>query len=207
MPSSGCRLLAIAAVVAGLLTGSPLPADAQREQDHDQLRALARTVKEAVNANRLDDLLPLLAKGFSITMVDQTLVTQPGQIKEYFRRYFEAPDAVLKSVRIEPEADVLTEFLDESTGVNRGSSTDTYTLRNGRQVVFRTRWSGTFRKYDDQWKIVNLHVGTNFLDNPLLQAAEATRYLWGAGGLLLGVVAGGLGGWWLTRRRGPAPRP
>jgi hypothetical protein len=202
MPTFGRRLLAIAAVVAGLLTGSTLPAGAQREQDHEQLRALARTVKEAVNANRLDDLLPLLAKGFSITMVDQTLVTQPGQmIKDYFRRYFEAPDAVLRSVRIEPEADVLTEFLDESTGINRGSSTDTYTLKNGRQVVFRTRWSGTFRKYDDQWKIVSLHVGTNFLDNPLLQAAEAVRYLWGAGGLVLGIVAGGLGGWWLTRRR------
>jgi hypothetical protein len=201
MPAFTHRLVTIAAAVAVLVVGSVDPAGAQRERDHDQLRALARTVKEAVNANRLDDLLPLLAKGFSITMVDQTLVTQPGQIKEYFRRYFEAPDAVLKSVRIEPEADVLTEFLDETTGVNHGTSTDTYTLRSGRQVVFRTRWSGTFRKYDDQWKIVSLHVGTNFLDNPLLQAAEATRYLWGAGGLVLGAVAGGLGGWWLTRRR------
>src|SRR5262249_16930005 len=123
MPVS--RVITIVAV-AGLVAGLVPPAGAQREQDHDQLPAPAPAIKEAVNAKRLDDLLPLLAKNFSITMVDQTLVTQPGQIKEYFRRYFEAPDAVLKSVRIEPEADILTEFLDEMTGVNHGTSTDTY---------------------------------------------------------------------------------
>src|SRR5262245_15427708 len=159
MPVS--RVITIVAV-AGLVAGLVPPAGAQREQDHDQLRALARTIKEAVNANRLDDLLPLLAKNFSITMVDQTLVTQPGQIKEYFRRYFEAPDAVLKSVRIEPEADILTEFLDETTGVNHGTSTDTYTLRNGRQVVFRTRWSGTFRKVEHRVTDVDLNIRNDF---------------------------------------------
>lgn len=201
MRSQVCRILAMIVAVVALVAGAPVSGRAQREAEHEELRAIARKIEDAVNAGRLDELTPLLAKDFSITMVDQTLVTEPGQIKEYFRRYFEAPDAILKTVHIEPEADILTAFLDDTTGVNHGTSTDTYTLRNGRQVVFRTRWSGTFRKYDGQWKIVNLHVGTNFLDNPLLTAARAERWVWGAGGLVGGLVVGGAGAWALRRRR------
>ena len=183
---------------------SPVPpAAADRERDHEALRAMMRTVKTAVNENRLDDILPLLAKDFSVTMVDQTLITEPGQLKEYFRKTFAAPDSILKSVRIEPEADILTGFLDDATGINRGTSTDTYTLKSGQQVVLKTRWSGTFRRIDDKWKIVNVHVGVNFLDNPVLQVARTAVYWWGAGGLLAGAAVG-FAAAWLWRR--PATR-
>ena len=169
--------------------------------DHEELRAMMRTVKDAVNNNRLDEVLPLLDRDFSLTMVDQTLITEPAQLIDYFRERFEAKGSSLKSVHIDPEADVLTRFLDDRTGVNHGTSTDTYTLKNGRQVVLKTRWSGTFGKVDDHWKIVNLHVGVNMLDNPLLKAAEMTRYGWGFGGLLIGASVGFLS----RRRRRPAP--
>jgi hypothetical protein len=200
MRSPAHRALAVAAVLVLAAAGSA-PAATDRERDHVELRALARALKQAVDAGRLEDVAPYLAKDFSVTMLDQTLVTEPAQLTQYFRKYFQAPDAPLKSVRIEPEADILTRFLDDVTGVNHGTSTDTYTLRSGREVVLRTRWSGTFRKYDDQWKIVNLHVGVNFLDNPLLAAATAARYAWGAGGLVLGAAVGAAGGFVVARRR------
>lgn len=162
----------------------------ERQADHARLREMLRTVTSAVNDNQLDKLLPLLDDDFALTMLDQTLITSPDELKAYFRRHFEAPGAVLRSVHIEPEADVLTRFLDETSGVNRGTSTDTYTLRTGTQVVLHTRWSGVFRKLDGRWKIVSLHVGANVLDNPMLDFARRGRQLWGAGGVVLGALLG-----------------
>lgn len=186
----------LAVVLSAVATGAQ-----EREADHAQLREMLRTVETAVSDNQLDTLLPLLDDDFALTMLDQTLITSPAELKAYFQRHFEASGAVLKSVRIKPEADVLTRFLDENTGVNRGTSTDTYTLRSGTQVVLHTRWSGTFRKVDGRWKIVALHVGANVLDNPILGFAQRGRQLWGAGGVVLGVVLG-----FLLGRRGAARR-
>src|SRR5262249_56211595 len=112
-------LLALAGALVAAFAG---PSAAQREADHDQLRAIARTVKEAVNAGRLDDLTPLLAKGFSITMVDQTLVTDPAQLKEYFQRYFQAPDSPLQSVRIDPPPAPPPQSLDHLTPLTHATS-------------------------------------------------------------------------------------
>ena len=163
---------------------------------------MLRTAKEAVNGRQLAPLVALLDKGFALTMLDQTLITEPRQLEEYFERHFDAPGAVLKSVHIDPEAEILTVFPVEGVGVNRGTSTDTYTLKSGQQVVLKTRWSATLRKAEDgKWKIVLLHVGANVLDNPILAFAGRTRHLWGAGGLAVGALVGVLIGR-LFRRRG-----
>src|SRR5881296_3093886 len=57
--------------------------------DHEELRAMMRTVKDAVNNNRLEEVLPLLDRDFSLTMVDQTLITEPARLIAYFRERFE----------------------------------------------------------------------------------------------------------------------
>ena len=186
-----------------------LPAAAARAQerppdgpDHQELRAMLRTARDAVIQRQLAPLIALLDRDFSITMLDQTLITEPAQLEAYFRRYFDAPGSVVKSVHIEPEADVLTQFPAEDVGVNRGTSTDTYTLKSGQQVVLKTRWTATLRKAEDgHWKITTLHIGVNALDNPILGFAGRTRYLWGAGGAVVGLILGILLGRW---RRRPA---
>jgi hypothetical protein len=59
-----------------------------------------------------------------------------------------------------------------------------------------SRWSATVAKSGGAWKIVNLHLSSNVFTNVLI--SELTRALWfaGAGGL----VVGGLAGWSLGRR-------
>jgi ketosteroid isomerase-like protein len=195
---------ALAAALALLLPGRASAQEPPPDHpDHQELRAMLRTAKDAVNQRQMAPLVALLDRDFSITMLDQTLVTEPAQLEEYFRRYFDAPGAVLKSVHIDPQAEVLTRFLGGDVGVNRGTSTDTYTLRSGQQLVLHTRWTATLRRADDgRWKIATLHVGANVLDNPILGYASRTRHLWGAGGLVLGLALGVLFGRW--RRRVPA---
>jgi len=191
------RITVTLAAIFSLFSLAALAAPTMQEQEHEQLRLLLKQVKTAVNEDNIDALIPLLDENFAITMVNQTLITNVAGLKEYFYKIFKAPDAPVKSVHIEPEADVLTQRIDSNTGIDYGHSTDTYTLRDGRQIVLNTRWSATLVQQNGQWKIKLLHVGVDMLNNPILNATEQLKYWWGVGGLLIGLVAG----WWLRRRR------
>jgi len=127
---------------------------------------------------------------FSLTMVDQAHATSMDQIRAYFRERFEDEGALLESIHVEPSADVLTVFLGENVGVNWGSSVDTYKLKSGRTVALNSRWTATVIKTDDGWKVATAHAGVDMLDNPILAALKKTRWVWGAGGALFGLLVG-----------------
>ena len=184
-----------------------IPALAQTEQDkkdHEELRGLLQVFVQAFNARNVDPLLPYLHRDFTVTMVNQDLVTTPKELKGYLDKQFNAPGSVLKDVRIQPEADVETVLLNGRFGINRGISTDTYTLKDGRVFVIKTRWTGTAIKEDGRWKVLNAHIGLNPLDNPILDGVEKMRWMWGVSGLVLGLVLGVVGTLLLRRRRSTA---
>ena len=185
-----------------LVAGAAQGADEEKDKkDHDELRALLKTFTQAFNSRQLEPLVPYLHKDFSVTMVNQDVVTTPGELKGYIDKQFNAPGSLLKDVKIEPEADILTKFFSGRFGINRGGSTDTYTLRDGRVIKIHTRWTGTAINEDGKWKVLNAHIGLNILDNPILDAVERLRWVWGAGGILIGLVVGVLGTLLLKRRK------
>lgn len=169
----------------------------QDKKDHDELRALLATFTQAFNSRNLDPLLPHLHKNFSVTMINQDVVTNPGELKGYLDKQFSGPNALLTDVKIKPEPDILTVFVEGKIGINRGGSVDTYTLKDGRVITLNTRWTGTAIKEADTWKVLNAHIGLNILDNPILDAMEKMKWMWAAGGLVLGL----LGGFLLSRVR------
>jgi ketosteroid isomerase-like protein len=185
-----------------LLVGTAQGADSEKDQkDHDELRALLKTFTQAFNSRQLEPLAPYLHKDFSVTMVNQDVVTTPGELKSYIDKQFNAPGSLLKDVKIEPEADILTVFFNGRFGINRGGSTDTYTLKDGQVVKIHTRWTGTVINEDGKWKVLNAHIGLNILDNPILDAVERLRWVWGAVGVAIGLVVGVLGTLLLKRRK------
>jgi hypothetical protein len=101
--------------------------------------------------------------------------------------------------------DALTElYSDKTMGTVRGSGNEDYVLSDGRFFAMKTRWTATVIKDSDgKWRILTLHIGTNFLDNPILAKAEASLgyagVAGGAAGLALGVVIGWL--IWHRKRR------
>jgi ketosteroid isomerase-like protein len=184
------------------LAGSAQGAESEKDKkDHDELRALLRIFTQAFNTRQIDPLVPYLHKDFSVTMVNQDVVTTPGELKGYIDKQFNAPGSLLKDVKIQPEADILTLFYDGRFGINRGGSTDTYTLKDGREITIKTRWTGTAIQEDGKWKVLNAHIGLNILDNPILDAVEKLRWVWGTGGLAIGLVVGVLGTLLLRRRK------
>jgi hypothetical protein len=185
---------------ACLLAVSAAAETEQEKKDHDELRALLKTFTQAFNSREIGPLEPYLHKNFAVTMINQDVVTKPGELTAYLDKQFTAPGSPLKDVKIQPEADILTEFYEGRIGVNRGSSTDTYVLKDGRSFTLKTRWSGAAIHEDGKWKVLTAHIGTNLLDNPVLDAVEGLKWIWGGAGAFLGLVAGVLGTL-LTRRR------
>ena len=108
-----------------------------------------------------------------ITTINQEVISSNDEIEPYFERWF-GEGGYLKTLRMELEADALTEFYaDKTFGVVRGSGKEDYVLSDKRFFPMETRWTATVSKDSDgQWRILTLHIGTNFLDNPILSMAE-----------------------------------
>jgi len=163
-----------------------------RKQDHDELRAMLKTVTEAMNSRNLDAIAPLFHDKFSITTVDQQVFTNLTDFKAYFNGLFAGDKALLKSINFNPTADELTAFIGEDIGLSHGASTDTYVFTDGDTRVMTSRWTVTLHKDGGKWKILNVHIGANLLDNPVLAALKSWLYKVGIGagiaGLLLGFV-------------------
>ena len=191
-------VLAVYALSAGFVSAAESEQD---KQDHDELRALLKLFTQSFNSRNIDPLLPHLHKDFSVTMVNQDVVTTSKDLKGYIDKQFNAPDSPLQDVKIAPEADVLTVLFNGRFGVNRGSSTDTYTLKDGRVFKLQTRWTGTAIHDEGKWKVLNAHVGLNILDNPILDAQEKLKWVWTIAGTAAGLVVGILGTLLFTRRR------
>lgn len=172
----------------------------EREQDHNELRALLRTATEAMNTGNFDALKPLFYSKFSITTVDQKLFTSIDDFKAYYDGLLKGDKAALKSVAFKPEADALTDFVGDNIGLSHGTSTDTYTFADGDVRTMASRWTATVYKDNGKWKILNLHLGVNLLDNPVVTALKGYTYKAGLGAGVGGLIIGFLVAWILRGR-------
>lgn len=198
------RLVCLMAVVLGI--GVVVPALAQetegeRAADHAALREMRDQMARALQARDIDKLSTFLARDFIVTTVDQTPIRKVSDVKPYFDRMFNGPDALLTGIEVQPEADILTRFFGETSGYCYGKSTDTYHLKSGGTTTMTSRWTAIVVKEDGAWKVAAIHFGTNFLDNPVLDRAVAASRNFGFGGLLGGLVFGGAAAWFLHKRR------
>ncbi len=173
-----------------VMNGSAYSAVEERHEDHEALRAMLKTATEALNTRNVDALAPILYKEFSITTVDQKLFTDLPSFKTYFNGLFEGPNAPVKTIVFKPKVDAPTVFIDEKTGISHGTSEDTYTFTKGGTRFMKLRWSAAVYKDDDRWKVLNLHMSANVLDNPLLTTVKKLLYQVGAGALIIGMFLG-----------------
>ena len=172
-----------------------------RQQDHDELRQMLKTATDAMNSKNLDALAPLFYTKFSITTVDQKLFTNLADFKAYYESLYNGDKAPLKSIVFKPEADALTEFVGDNIGLSHGTSTDTYTFSDGDTRVMASRWTATVFKDNGKWKILNLHIGTDLLTNPVVTTLKSYVYKAGIGAGLGGLIVGFAVAWFLRGKR------
>lgn len=191
---SRCRviLFLFPFIAAAALAQAPAaPAGEARHADHEELRAMLVTATNALSSHNFDALTPLLAPDCYVTTVDGQTFRGPAAFKAYVDQLYASK---IKSIAFHPSADSLTTFYGEDAGVCAGSSTDTYTFKDGDSRTMTSRWTATVHKDNGHWKVAALHMSANVLDNPVTQAirTRATQIAVVAGivALLLGLVLG-----------------
>jgi len=177
---------------------------ASEEQDHaihEELRGVLKTIESAINSGDYDKMLPVLSEQIRATPVNQEFLSDRSKVIPYFTKWF-GDGGYLAKLEMQLNADELTELsADKSWGIVTGNGIEKYILSDGRPYELHTRWTATVvKEADERWRIRALHIGTNFLDNPILTEAERAlgfMALAGAGGgLLVGLFLG-----WLFGRR------
>jgi hypothetical protein len=158
---------------------------------HAELRALLKGLETAVNTGRYGDLAQYFHKDMRVTTINQEVLSSPEDIEPYFNGWF-GPGGFLKKVEMTLTADELTQFYgDGMLGVVHGAGKENYYLSDERYFEMKTRWTATVIKdSDDTWRILTLHIGTNFLDNPILAKAEESLHTAAIGGGIAGLILG-----------------
>jgi hypothetical protein len=155
-----------------------------------------------MNSKNFDALTPLFHDRFSVTTVDQKVFTNISDFKAYYEGLLNGPNAPLKSITFRPEADDLTVFAGDDVGLSHGTSTDTYYFSDGDTRSMTSRWTATVYKRDGKWKILNVHIGTDLLNNPVLDATRSYIYKVGIGAGVGGLVVGFLIAWLARKSAG-----
>ena len=185
-----------------LLISPALNAQETDQAIHEELRGVLNGIQQAVNSEEYGNLAQYFHENLTITTINQEVISTRAEIEPYFDKWF-GPDGYLKTLRMSLEADELTEFYAEKTfGIVRGSGEEDYVLSDSRSFPMKTRWTATVIKdTDGQWRILTLHIGTDFLDNPILAVAEDSAKFFGAAGIAAGLVFGMLIMFLLGRRK------
>ena len=196
--------LLFAFFMAGLAHAQqPDPAQAA---DHTALRQLLRDAVQSVNQRDYALAEKIIHKPFMATLVTQDHFTGIPKLKAYFEALYTRPMLQMKKIVMSAEADDLSQIYQGTFALTKGATKERYELADGRAFDLGGRWTGVSIKDNGTWKLLAVHMGTNFLDNPVINAIEKSLIWFTLGGLLLGVVLG-VGTTWLMMRRKRALAP
>jgi hypothetical protein len=195
------RSLVLAITLCVLLGAGAAPAQQGTQADHEALRKLKTDVVNAINARKLDSIDVLLHKPFMTTVITQDSFIDAAKLKAYFEGLFTRRLLRISSLHIDAEADETAQIYTGTFAVARGSTKERYDMADGSSFMIDGRWTATALKDDGQWKVLALHSGTNFLDNPVLSAIERSTIYVASGAGAAGVLLGFLVGFFVRRRR------
>lgn len=172
---------------------------------HEELRGLLQGIEVAINTEKYGDLKQYFNEKLKVTTINQNVITAPNGIDTYFQDWF-GKGGYLKKLDIKLSPDALTELYGDpanpSWGMVYGAGTENYQLADGRNLAMKTRWTATvIKEADGKWRILALHIGTNFYDNPIFSAVKDSTKYYAAGGLAAGLLLGVLGMAYLRRRK------
>ena len=196
--------------IIGLLTSSvanaelaaPLPAQTEvntQQADsntviHDELRAILTGIENAINTEKYVDLKTFFSKDLRVTTVSQEIINTHAGIDAFFNEKF-GKGGYLKTLKIKLNPDELTHLYDDANnptwGLVYGAGTENYQLSDGRFLPLKTRWTATLKKESDgKWRILALHIGTNFFDNPIYNEMKQKLTYMAIVALILGLILG-----------------
>ena len=174
---------------------------ADTEATHNELRQLVGSIENAINNEQYDALAQYFSKDMKVTAINQEFLSKHSDIVPWFEKWF-GKNGKIQKLEIKLIADKETKFYSDNIGIVYGKGIENYILSDTRKFDMLTRWTATVIKEDDgKWRILTLHIGTNFMDNPLLGAAESSIKMFGAMGVIVGLLLGLLFGFLLWKKK------
>jgi hypothetical protein len=93
-------------------------------------------------------------------------------------------------------------YIQGDWAVSWGHLNDHFTLADGKDLAFDSRFTATIARRGDRWLVTAYHASVNAFQNPVMTlAAKKLGLITGIAGLLLGTVLGLLIGRFFARRR------
>jgi ketosteroid isomerase-like protein len=171
------------------------------EAEVDQaITKLREGLVDSFNHGDIDRLLTYLDTNAVVTWQNGEVCEGPAAVKAYYERMMKGDRPVVRKVSAEPK--VLGRHVQGDWAVSWGNLNDVFVLNDGRELPFNSRFTATVAKRGDHWVVSAFHVSVNAFDNAILAwAIKKTVLLSGAGGLVIGVVAGAVLIGMLRRRK------
>jgi hypothetical protein len=197
--------IALAVAMLALLGAKQVFAQtADQVAEHEALRKLKADVVSAINTKNFRAIDTLLHKPFLSTVITQDSFNEVGTLTAWFESLFTRNFLRLSKVQMDADADELAQIYTGTFAVARGSTKERYELADGRGFDVQGRWTATAIKENGKWTVLAVHTGTNFLDNPVINAIERNALYFAGGGAGVGAILGILGGFFMGRRRAKA---
>jgi ketosteroid isomerase-like protein len=179
----------------------PIPMTAQNDPHQEDRQALLKVMSEvekAINAQDIEGILAQMSPDCTVTWWNAEISRGYDDIRAYYRRMVKDDGRIISKYTTQAKLGAHARFIGSGADVALadGSMEDEFFPIIRGPFKLNSRWSASVAKSGGVWKIVNLHLSSNVFTNVLI--SELTRALWfaGAGGL----VVGGLAGWLLGRR-------
>jgi len=172
----------------GALLASATVLYAAEEADHEALRKIKAIYEEAVKSDDLSKLFPHL--GGNLTAVTPTGEEVKGaqELQAYFKRIW---DLIGKGGAYQVKVNVTNTDLFGDIALSYGTTEEFVKTAEGREYKFPMLWTAVARRDNGEWKAIRMHGSIDPLGNVFVATRlNAIKWIYGGGGLLVGLVAG-----------------
>jgi hypothetical protein len=172
--------------------------DDLHQEDRQALLKILNKVETAINAQDIEGIIAEMRPDCTVTWWNAEISRGHDEIRAYYNRMVKDPGRLITKYITRAKLSAHARFIGSGAdvAVADGSMEDEFFPIVRGPFKLNSRWSATAARSGGEWKIVNLHLSSNVFTNILI--AELKRALWFAGGL--GLVIGGLAGWFVARR-------
>jgi len=140
---------------------------------------------DSFNKGDYDRLISHLDENVVITWQNAEVCRGPAEVHAYYDKMMTGPNPVVKAVHADPQVDGRHIYGDWA--VSYGKMNDHFTLTDGSELNFDSRFTATIARKGDVWKITAFHLSVNAFDNAILKMAIGKTATWA--GVIVGIVA------------------
>ena len=174
--------------VVGCLLLAPLALYADEQADREALVKIRGIYEEAVKSDDLSKLFPYLAGSFTAVAPTGVEVKGTQELQSYFKGIW---DLIGKGGAYQVKVNATDTVFYGDIAVSHGTTDEFVKTAEGKEYKFPMLWTAVSRREDGGWKAIRMHGSIDPLNNVFVKTQlNATKWIYGGGGLIVGLFAG-----------------